>query len=172
MSGSASRANGSKKSPTVGNRLKQHYIYRVISSQRSRPSPPSEWDLGPPTKKPPWFTSGYLGTLSFGIGRRGNKEHGDFIILCIRLEVFHTFRFLTNLRPNRMTPELMRLSPRVPAPPRSSKSSSTAPIFLCVLPLSLTFGDNGQTRTLRNPTSLTRSVYPAAHISLRVHQAL
>lgn len=31
MTGPASRADGSKKSPSVANRLKQHYIYRVIA---------------------------------------------------------------------------------------------------------------------------------------------
>lgn len=46
MTGPASGTDGSKKSPTVGNRLKQHHIYRVISARRSRPFPPSDWDLG------------------------------------------------------------------------------------------------------------------------------
>lgn len=46
MTGPTSRTDGSEKSFTVGNRLKQHYIYRLISAKRSRPFPPSDWDLG------------------------------------------------------------------------------------------------------------------------------
>lgn len=166
MMGPASGADGSKKSPTLGNRLKQHHIYPSNKRPAFQAVPsPSDWDLGPPTKKPTWFTSSYLGALSFGVGRRGNKEGSDFITLCVCLEVVHTFQFLTNLRPNGMTPELMSFSPRAP----SSKSSRTAPI------VSL-FCDNRHMWVLKkkkeNPTSLTRSVYPPGYISLRVRQAL
>lgn len=47
MTGPTSRTDGSEKSFTVGNRLKQHYIYRLISANVPGHSLPLTgiWDL-------------------------------------------------------------------------------------------------------------------------------
>ncbi len=102
MTGPASRTGGSKKSPSVANRLKQHYIYRVIA-----PSVPGRalpligiWDRR--RKSPLEFTLGYRETLHSGSGGGEGKKRGErFHHSLYMSEVFHG---ITKLRSKRNDP--------------------------------------------------------------------
>lgn len=99
MTGPTSRTDGSEKSFTVGNRLKQHYIYRLISAKCSRPFPPSDWDLGFSRKKISVIYVN-LEKLSFGIrhwllrrrkGNKGRLRWGIYNFLYIFGSLLHIF---------------------------------------------------------------------------------
>ena len=168
--------DGGEKSFAVDNRIKHHHICSLISTKCSTGRLPSIrirrllWTGLCDLRGPIWKLAFRVRTFERRIGR---EWACDFIILCVCLEVFHSFRFLTNLCPNGMTLGINEALAVSSNSARSSKSCFRAPLLptpLSLPPSASTSYDNAQTGGLRNTTSSTLSVYSQEHISCRARR--
>lgn len=136
--GQGFRTDGREKSFIVDNHIKQHHICCLISTKRFTGLLPLITIRRLLRSRPAWFTHGDLARVRVRSGHKasagGRSEAGDFIILCVCLEVIRAFWVLTSLRPNTVTLGMNEVLAVSSSAARSSKSRFRAPALPAPLP--------------------------------------